>query len=215
MSRRFLLALTGLVVAALVGLLAPGTARATSLTRLTVEQMTDAADLVIRGRVVEVWVEEASNGSLWTHAQVEVLKVLKGDPATRTVVVRQLGGFLDDRVQIVEAAPRFSVGEEALMFLEHLEPGKTTVVGWYQGKFTARIDPDTGEELGVRFTVPTLQPYDHRFIPYPPPERRVRMADLERRVLDRVEAGWDGRPIPGVSMDKLARINKLQPGVTP
>jgi hypothetical protein len=65
----------------------------------------------------------------------------------------------------------------------------------------------------VRYTVSQDRSYDHRFIPHPPAHQQVLAQDLADRIQARVDVGWDGRPIPGVDLAKLGRINKLQPGV--
>ncbi len=200
---------------AVAGWLHPGAAEATSLTALTVEQMTDASDLIAHGVVTEVWVEKDDRGNLWTRANVELTRTLKGDATVDAVTIDQMGGVLHDEFQFIESVPRFSQGEQGLFFLEHLDSGRTSVVGWSQGKYTHRIDPDSGEPMAVRYPAPLQRNYDHRFIPHPAPEDRVYMADLEDRILSRVEQGWDGQPIPGADPAKLSRINKLQVGVTP
>ena len=64
-----------------------------------------------------------------------------------------------------------------------------------------------------RFQVSAEADFDHRFIPLPPEGQRVNTVDFEEHILTRVETGWDGQPIPGASMEKLARINNIQDGV--
>jgi hypothetical protein len=207
-KRNWLAALS--LVAALSALPAP--AEATTITPATVEQLVDASDLIVRGTVTEVWTEADDRGTVWTRTQIEVTSQLKGAEVD-SVVVDQLGGVFHNDYAIVLGSPRFSPGEDALFFLEHLGNGRTSVTGWFQGKYTVRIDPDSGREMLVRFYNAQDQVYDHRFIPHPAPEDRVFLDDMEQRVLDRVELGWDGQPIVGVPEEKLRRINKLQPGV--
>jgi len=207
-ARKFLLPVTALFL----GLLG-GQARATTLSELSVEQMTDASDLVVRGTVTQVFTELDDRGNVWTRAQVEVSEVLKGDHTTRAVLVDQMGGVHGNSYSVIRWAPRFSQGEEALFFLEELRSGRTSIVGWYQGKFTLRMDPDAAEPMLVRFTTNQDRPYDHRFIPHPPVQNRVYLSDFTTRVLDRVAEGWDGQAIPGVDPAKLRRINHLQQGV--
>ena len=200
------------VMALLLGFVG-GQARATTLSELSLEQMTDASDLIVRGTVTQVFTELDDRGNVWTRAQVEVQEVLKGDTATQAVLVDQVGGVHGNSYSVIRWAPRFSKGEEAIFFLEELRSGRTSVVGWYQGKFTVRMDPEAAEEMLVRFTTHQDRPYDHRFIPHPPIQNRVYVTDFTDRILRRVEAGWDGQPIPGADPAKLRRINRLQQGV--
>jgi hypothetical protein len=185
---------------------------ATTLSPLSVEQMTDAADLVVRATVTEVWVEQLGD-ELWTRAQITVNRSLKGQATGRTLVIDQVGGVLRNDAVIVVGAPRFSVGEEILVFLEKNCVGQLLVVGMSQGKYTVRIDPQNGQEMLVRFTVRQDRWYDHNFIPHPAVADRVYVADLETQVQNRVATGWDGQPIPGASDTRLREINRLQPGV--
>ncbi len=189
-------------------------AQATTMTPLTIEQMTDASDLVVRAEVTQVWVEEDERGNLRTRAQLEVGRVLKGEDSVNAVLVDQVGGVLHNQFSPVPFAARFSPGETGIFFLEHTSTGRTTIVGWSQGKYTLRTQPETGAEMVVRYTVPQDRPYDHRFIPHPPAHQQVLAQDLVDRIQARVDTGWDGRPIPGVESTKLGQINKLQPGVT-
>ena len=195
----------------LVGLLG-GNANATSLTELSVDQMTDASDIVVRGVVTQVFTELDERGNIWTRAQVEVSDVLKGDD-TQAVIVDQLGGVYGNQRSIISFATRFSVGEEAYFFIEQLGNGRNSVVGWFQGKFTVRVDPNSGREMVVRYNVTQDRVYDHRFIPHPQLENRVFANDLADHVMNRVIDGWDGQPIPGTSMERLMRINSNVEGV--
>ena len=189
-------------------------AEATTMVPMSVEQMTDNADYVVRGTIVEVWSErDTERGHIFTRAQVEVSTVFKGELASQALVIEQVGGVVASDYELVSLAARFSVGEEAFFFLEELRPGHLSVVGMYQGKFTVRMDPDTGDEMVVRYTVPQDAWYDHNFIPHPAREQRVAASDFERVVTRRLEQGWDGQVLPGADPNKLRRINKLQPGV--
>ena len=187
-------------------------AQATTLTPLTVEQMTDASDLIVRGVITEIWTEMDDRGYVWTRIQLEVTQDFKGE-SDDAIVIDQLGGVHHNDYLVMPSAPRFSVGEEGVFFLEHLGNGRTTTVGMFQGKYTVRIDPDSGREMLVRYLVRQDLPYDHRFIPHPAAADRIFFDDVEQQVLDRVERGWDGEPIPGASAERLRRINTLQPGV--
>ncbi len=181
-------------------------ADATTLSSLTENQMTDASDLVVRGSINEVWTERDDLGRIWTRVQIEVDRTLKGT-AVDSVLVSQMGGVYANDYQPMHGAPRFDVGEEGYFFLEHLEAGYTGVVGWWQGKYTVRVDPDTGQEMLVRFVVSQDAWYDHRFIPHPPISDRLYVDDFEADLTAHLKTGWNGEPIPGTSTERLQRVN--------
>ncbi len=79
-----------------------------------------------------------------------------------------------------------------------------------QGKFTVRMDPAARHDIVLRYTLPSDEPYDARFLPLPPAEHRIAAADFERTVSARVTLGWDGQPIPGTSIERLRSIDDFQ-----
>lgn len=201
---------TGLRAALALGLLVAAPAGATSMVPLSHAQLVDASDAIVRGQVVEVWVEQDSDGAVWTRAQIAVEEVLKGSPDLRVVVVDQQGGTYGAATTRVDGVARFSVGEDALVFLETLGSGHTVPVGMMQGKFTVRLDPYTRAALAQRFTVPSDRAYDHRFLPLPAADERLALTDFEAEIRDRVAAGWDGQPIPGADPARLRRATRTQ-----
>jgi hypothetical protein len=186
--------------------LAASEAAATTLVALSTEQLTDAADAIVKGTVDAVWTEMDDDGKCWTRARVDVEKTIKGAPGPE-VVVSQIGGICGPLAARVESTARFSEGEEAYFFLEALN-GYTGVVGMVQGKFTLRMDPAARHEIVMRFTVPSDEPYDARFLPLPPADQRIAATDFERTVIARATQGWDGQPIAGTSMERLRAIDE-------
>jgi hypothetical protein len=186
--------------------LAAREASATSLAQLSTEQLTDAADAIVKGTVAGVWTALDDGGKCWTHARVEVDKTFKGAPGSE-VVVSQMGGICGPLAGRVESTARFSEGEEAYFFLEELS-GYTGVVGMVQGKFTVRMDPAARRDIVIRYTLPSDEPYDARFLPLPPADQRIAATDFEGTVTARVAQGWDGQPIPGSSLDRLRAVNE-------
>ena len=183
------------------------TAANATMVDLTVDQMVDAANSVVRGTITEVWAEEDSNGLIWTRAQLEVSVTYKGNPSKRSFVIDQLGGKFGANISSVDNSVRFSPGEDGIFFLEVLGSGKTTTVGFYQGKFTLRLDPYSRELIAQRYAPAPHKAYDHRFIPLPADDKRLFLIDLEDTIRNRVKSGWDGTPIPGTSNERLQRIN--------
>ncbi len=184
-------------------------AEATTMVPLSVEQMVDVSSTVVRGTVTNVWTEpDSSTKSVWTYAQVEVEKVLKGHTETSVLVLEQPGGVWGTAETIVEGVARFSVGEEGYFFVENLDSGRSVTAGMFQGKYNVVFDPYSRQELAVRFPVHPKRDFDHRFIPLPPEEQRLSVMDFEAQIESFVLDGWDGAPIPGVSNAKLEKINR-------
>ena len=187
-------------------------AEATTMVPLSMDQMVDLSSTVVRGKVTNVWTEpDSTTHTVWTYAQVEVEKVFKGDTTTDILVVEQPGGTWGTTDTLVESVARFSVGEEGYFFVEELASGRSVTAGMYQGKYNVIFDPYSRQELAVRFSVDPRRDFDHRFIPLPPKKNRVSTEDFEQTIEEAVDNGWDGQPIPGVSLEKLERINKKQP----
>jgi len=182
-------------------------AYATTMVPLSLHQLVDAADEVVKGQVTEVWTEpDQKTGMVWTYAQIEVTKILKGDPGS-IVILEQPGGKWGSKEASVEGVARFSVGEEGYFFVEHLDSGHNVSVGMSQGKFNIIMDPYQRKEIAVRFPVHIQNSFDHRFIPLPPPKQRTTTANFELSITNRVHQGWDGRAIPGTSSSRLEKIS--------
>ena len=77
------LTLAGLVIAVLLVLAWPAMVRATTLERLSVEQMAQRATLVVQGDVLSTAVEQTPAG-VRTAVRVRVQEPLKGAPAAFT-----------------------------------------------------------------------------------------------------------------------------------
>ena len=182
-------------------------AHATTMIPLSIQQLVDASDEVIKGTVTEVWTEpDNKTGMVWTYAQVEVSKTLKGEPGP-VVIIEQPGGSWGTISASVEGVARFSVGEEGYFFVEHLDSGHNVSVGMSQGKFNVIMDPYQKKEIAIRFPVPINRDFDHKFIPLPEERFRTPLPQFEQLIIERVQLGWDGTPIPGTSMQRLQKIS--------
>jgi hypothetical protein len=198
-----------------VALVAAAPAAATTVAPLTVDQMTDASDVIVRGTVESVWTDLDEHQHIWTRALIHVDDALKGTAeAGDYLTVESPGGDYENLQMLVAEAARYSVGEQALLFLDDkpLHEAYGTV-GMSLGKFTIRPNPADGTDMVVRFAPPEDRPYDARFIPHPPKDQRVSLQSMEDSIRARITLGWDGHPIPGISADHLRTINRVQPGV--
>ena len=120
-------------------------ASATTLARLTLEQLAGASDAVARVRCAGAesrW----ENGSIWTVTTFAVDETMKG-PLPPIVTVSLPGGRVGHLSAAVDGTPKFRPGEEAILFLERSRAGGFTVAGWVQGTFRITRDPQSGVEI--------------------------------------------------------------------
>ena len=115
-------ALPAFLVAAALGL-AGAPARATSYVMVSDEALVDAAPLILVGRIVSVdrsvLRKTAAGPALATGYGVAVEERLKGEPPAGTLTVHVPGGMGADGIGLkIYGAPRFRLGERALLFLE-------------------------------------------------------------------------------------------------
>lgn len=202
--RNAALAVAGMIALSLAPL---DEARATSFAELTLEQFTDASDYIVRGEVQSVWTEVDERGRVWTRARVKVSETLKGPDAPEELIVDSMGGthgahFLDVPGQAV-----FSEHEELFVFLTRMENGRLVPVSKFQGKYTIRRAPDDTRQHVMRFHPREGVRFDARFLPHPPLERREYLDQVVERVQERLDHGWDGQPIPGLTEQRLQTIN--------
>ena len=141
------------ILLVLISLLTGAPARSTTLIRLSVAQMTQAAQLVIRARCVENSVRW-EGGEIWTFTTFAVEETWKGPLNTfpnQYLTIRLLGGTVGHFTSNISGVPRFSPGEEVVLFLEPAVPqGCFSVVSWLQGTFRLHEDLRTGRQIAVQ-----------------------------------------------------------------
>ena len=138
--RRFCFALCCAVLPLVVG----GAASATTLVRMSVAQMSHAAQAIVRARCLE----ESTGwdaGEIWTFTSFDVQEVWQGSAPAR-ITVRLLGGRVGNLTSSVSGVPRFRSGEEVVLFLERTARGDFSVVSWEQGTFRIHREAATGVE---------------------------------------------------------------------
>lgn len=140
-------------------------ARATTLERMSVADLSRAAHTIVRARCVAIttgW----DSGEIWTFTTFEVEEVWKGSASSR-VTVRLIGGEVGSLKSTVSGVPRFSRGEELVLFLEKTAAGDFSVVSWVQGTFRIGHERGTGSEIVTQDTAgyAVLDPVSRRFQP--------------------------------------------------
>ncbi len=117
---------------------------ATTLARLSLDQLSTAADAVARVRCVSA-VSEWEDGSIWTVTTFDVVETMKGSLPAQ-VTVRLPGGRVGHLTAMVDGTPKFTPGGSAILFLERSRSGGFSVAGWVEGTFRIARDPRTGRE---------------------------------------------------------------------
>jgi hypothetical protein len=119
--------------------------RATTLARLSLEQLAAGSDAVARVRTVRAesrW----EYGSIWTITTFDVVETLKGSLPGQ-IAVRLPGGRVGHLTSTVEGTPKFAPGNEAVVFLQPSTAGGFTIAGWVQGNFRISRDARSGGEI--------------------------------------------------------------------
>jgi len=190
----------------------PLTANATTIAELSTEQMTDAAIYIVEGTVDSVWTEVDNRGLVWTRARVLVSATHKGVDAPTELVVDSMGGIHPDgRATNMPSSARFSEGEDVFLFLDSIKEGTRLVpIANFYGKYTVRRAPGTDAKIVQQWHSPNFTHYDGRFLPFPAAGERTYHSDLIADVNERLDTGWDGAAIPGISNAELLEINTLE-----
>lgn len=188
-------------------------AHATTFAPLTLEQLTDGSLYVVEGRVLEVWTElDPERMVVWTRARVEVTRTHKGPDSPEELVIDSMGGTYGDYEVRVPGMAVFSPDEEIFVFLDRLGDGRLVPAQKFLGKYTIRRAPGERERYVRRWEGKAGEPFDARFLPHPAPENRLYLSELQQRVDERVTTGWDGKPIPGISLQRLHEIDAIRTG---
>lgn len=141
-----------LLVLVTVGLMA-SPAGATVLRRMTLDELSDRATLVVYATVTESFCHHArgDRGAIVTTTTLDVHHVVKGDAAqipARGFRLTQVGGELDGLVARIPGQPRFGAGQRVVLFLQRVGDG-WGVLGFGQGRFDVETEAD-GTAVAVR-----------------------------------------------------------------
>lgn len=135
----------GLVLWITGALLLPRSVHASLVEALDLPALVAESDQVVVGRVLSQTSHYDDRGRIVTDTTVQVEESLKGSHAPgAAVVVRRLGGVVDDIGMRVAGEASFTLGENVLLFGARLRSGSTLrTVGMAQGAI--RIVEENGE----------------------------------------------------------------------
>jgi len=125
-------------LACLAELLTTGVSAAT-LEKLTIEQMTQKATLIVRGRVSGCS-GEMHGSIIYTRCSVKVTERWKGQSADVVTYVVP-GGSFKGLIQTFTGTPKFIGGDEYVLFLWAGRSGNNQIIGLTQGAFDITSEP--------------------------------------------------------------------------
>jgi hypothetical protein len=137
MGTRFFLSL-------LIAMVSLTPVRATTLLRLSLDQLAAGSDAVARVNFASAesrW----ESGSIWTVTTVKVVETMKGN-LPEEILLRLPGGRVGHLTAKVDGTPKFNPGDDAVVFLKRTPAGGFTVAGWVEGTFRISRDPQTGSQ---------------------------------------------------------------------
>ncbi|MGB9605813.1 MAG: hypothetical protein ACP5U2_15090 [Bryobacteraceae bacterium] len=166
-------------LATLVAGITAWVAPATTLERLSLEEMAAKATSIIRGRVTTSWC--AARGPLiYTHYKVQVIESWKGAASSEIEVVVP-GGAAGGLRQSFAGTPKLSQGAEYVLFLWTGSSGLTQILGFTQGVFDVKRDA-SGALIAARGAAAEtlLDPVSGRPVSDGP--LRLKLDDLNHRI---------------------------------
>ncbi|MCF7707988.1 MAG: hypothetical protein K9N52_03705 [Verrucomicrobia bacterium] len=105
-------------------------------TPVSIEQLRERSDLIVRGRVESKTCAEDERGRIYTKVEFTPAGVWKGEIEERdTIEIFHSGGVLGDKMVVARGQVRFDPGEDAVVFLIKNREGRNIVVGMALGKF--------------------------------------------------------------------------------
>jgi hypothetical protein len=126
------------LAAMMLVLLVPLYLAATTLQRLSLDDMIQKSTGIVRARVAGSYTG-AIGPDVYTYYRLQVSETWKGT-STAQMDVAVPGGTLRGYRQIIAGAPSLNSGEEYVLFLWAGRNGITQVIGLSQGLFTVRPD---------------------------------------------------------------------------
>jgi len=101
---------------------------------------------------------------IWTNTRFEVIGQVKGR-LPQHIVVRTMGGKVGPLRSLVDGVPAFQPSEEVYLFLWGPPNESLGIVGWSQGTFRIRHDPQSGMETVSQDSagMPLLDPITRQY----------------------------------------------------
>lgn len=138
-----------LFVSGLIGLL-PAVARSTTFVLMDEHNLLRSSAAVVVGTVTGIESGTAGpDGAIYTYVHVQPERVIKGPTGLQPLALREPGGFIGERSQVIFGSPEFWVGERTLLFLSRNPDGTLQTNSLAMGKYTLSVNA-AGHTTAVR-----------------------------------------------------------------
>jgi hypothetical protein len=144
---------------AFIFLAAATSTQATTMVYYGTEKLLDDCSFVVLGRVTGVQcayhdaVYGGTNHEIYTLSTIAIDRTWGDGAPVGTMVIEEIGGSVGTRVSNVDGVPRFTAGDEALLFVERRPDGHFKTFGMYLGVLAVQRDP-AGQAFLLRPEVP-------------------------------------------------------------
>ncbi|MBI3783512.1 MAG: hypothetical protein HY270_08930 [Deltaproteobacteria bacterium] len=109
--------------------------KAMTLIPLSIEELTQSAQAVVIADVIDIVSEATATSHIHTLVHIAIAGVVAGEIAEGDLTLVESGGSIGDEVEVVDAAPRFTVGEKVVLFLVQGDDGAWHTNQMVLGKF--------------------------------------------------------------------------------
>lgn len=130
-------------------------ARATTVIAPDFDRMVSSSDYIVRAVVKAVTSEWRDNPDqpgrryIGTLVELDVKETIKGTPPS-PLVLDLAGGRVGDEELTIEGAPKFTVGQESILFIKGNGRQIIPLVGMKHGHYPVRRDKRTGQDQVMR-----------------------------------------------------------------
>ncbi len=153
---------------------------ATTLERLTVDQMVEKSTSIVRGKILSA--APVQRGSLiYTVYRVQVAEWIKGVSTGTTTEVYVPGGVINGRRQSIAGAPALEVGGEYVVFVWVSPSGTPHIIGLSQGVLSVRMSANTAEAVLSRAPIEDAQVVDAKGQPSTDSGLKLSLSNLRLR----------------------------------
>lgn len=124
-----------------VVLLAVSHGNASSVRKVTMDEMLQACQFVFEGNVSSIEAKENMQRRIHTFVTFEIREVIKGEYPHHTITLSFLGGTVGNLTMAVSDMQVPQVGEHGIYFVESLDRSQVhPLYGWSQGHFIVETD---------------------------------------------------------------------------